>query len=95
MAYLDEFVSLAGEFDISNARQISERVAGVLREGTASRVVLDLKGVSFLDCAAIRSILYAQRLREGAGRDLIVRHPAPAGMYGYGTQPIKRVSEET
>ncbi len=53
---------LTGEFDISNARQIGERVAEALSSCASSRVVLDLERVSFLDCAAIRSILYAQCL---------------------------------
>jgi anti-sigma B factor antagonist len=75
---MDEFVvSLAGEFDICNARQIGDRVAEVLAEKVASRIVLDLKGVTFMDCAGIRSILYAQRLAGASGRDLVVRHPAP------------------
>jgi anti-anti-sigma factor len=105
---MDEFVVLlAGEFDISNARQISDRVAGMLKEGAASRIVLDLKGVSFLDCAGIRSILYAQRLAGAAGRDLVIRHPGAfiaetiqilglaSQLYEYRAHSIKRVSEET
>jgi hypothetical protein len=38
---MDGFVVvLAGKFDICNARQKSDRVAGVLAEGVASRIVL-------------------------------------------------------
>jgi anti-anti-sigma factor len=70
-------VVLTGEFDMSNARQISDRVVGVLNDSASARIVLDLRGVTFLDCAGIRSILYAQGLAASAGRQLIVRHPAP------------------
>jgi len=68
---------LSGEFDISNARQINDLVAGALNSCASSRLVLDLEGVSFLDCAAIRSILYAQRQAASRGRELVVRNPAP------------------
>lgn len=75
---MDEFVVLlAGEFDIANASQISDRVASVLADGVAMRVVLDLKRVSFLECAGIRSILYAKRQAGAAGREFVVRHPTP------------------
>lgn len=71
-------VSLNGEFDISNAEQISGLVSRAVKQAPAGagplRIVLDLAGVTFLDCAAIHRILEAQDACARRGGELVVKN---------------------
>jgi anti-anti-sigma factor len=57
-------VGLTGELDLTNARELEQRLDEIAPAGT--RLVVDLNGVSFLDSAALHVLF---RLAERRGRD--------------------------
>jgi anti-sigma B factor antagonist len=53
-------VAVSGEIDIASGPQLRDHLLGVIhRHGT--RLVLDLSGVTFIDCAGINVLLAARR----------------------------------
>jgi anti-sigma B factor antagonist len=65
-----------GELDIASAPELARALDRVLA-GDHRVLVLELGGLSFLDCAGmrpIRSALCAMRCRGGS---LVIRHPQP------------------
>jgi anti-anti-sigma factor len=77
-------VTLHGELDIATAPQVEEAVVGRVRDG--GRVVLDLRGLEFMDSSGVRVIVAAHgAAQEGGGRLTVVR-AAPGG-------PVQRVLE--
>lgn len=68
------WVKPVGEIDIHTAPRVDEALRAA--QAAAPRVVLDLRGVSFLDSAAFHVIVEADiRARELAGRLVLVRAP--------------------
>lgn len=70
-----EIVTLDGPFDLSNAPDFELRIADALDAG-APLVVVDLRGMSFIDSTMLRSLRNAQQaaeLRGGAGTLCLVR----------------------
>jgi anti-sigma B factor antagonist len=68
-------VTISGELDLATAGELEQRLAAVL-EDRPQRLVFDLAGVRFVDCAALRVI-------AGTGPFLptgrpVVRRPSPA-----------------
>ena len=69
------WVRVIGELDISTASQLKETVCEA--QLRAQRVVLDLRELTFIDCAAVRVIVDASNQAALAGRQLVlVRGPA-------------------
>jgi anti-sigma B factor antagonist len=69
-------VAARGEIDMATAGQVE----AALRDGGAKHevVVLDLRGVTFLDTSGIRLVVSEQRRAEEAGhRFAVVRGPRP------------------
>jgi anti-sigma B factor antagonist len=69
------WMRVTGELDIATAPQLEQ----TLREAQlrARRVVLDLRELTFMDCAGIRPILAASNHARQAGADLVlVRGPS-------------------
>jgi len=70
-------VVLAGELDLVNAPSL-ERELEAAQVDPSRTVILDLRGVTFIDSTGIRVLLGAdERAREGGGRLVVVRG-APA-----------------
>jgi anti-sigma B factor antagonist len=68
-------VSLNGEFDISCARQVEEELRRV-EEAKPKAVVLDLRGLTFMDSTGLRVILSADsRAGKEGHRFAIVQGP--------------------
>jgi anti-sigma B factor antagonist len=69
-------MALAGELDIASAPRFEEGLAEV--EGdTPGVLVLDLRGVEFIDSTGLRAVIAADERARSAGRRLvIVRGPA-------------------
>jgi anti-sigma B factor antagonist len=68
-------LSLAGELDISSAREIEGELSRI-EASKPTIVVLDLKGVTFMDSTGLRVVVRADaRAREGGWRLAIVRGP--------------------
>jgi anti-anti-sigma factor len=69
-------MSLTGELDIVNAPSLDEKLAAVQAD-VATTVVLDLRGVTFIDSTGLRALIAAdERAKEGGGRLVIVRGAA-------------------
>jgi anti-sigma B factor antagonist len=62
-------VALAGEVDLYRVPAVEESLAAA--EG--GRVVVDLRGVTFLDSATLALLVSEQRRLRKSGRELIVR----------------------
>jgi len=68
-------VSVQGELDVYTAPLLRERLHEVLAQG-ASKVVLDLHGMTFIDSTGLGVVIGAlKRLRESDG-DLVLRAPS-------------------
>jgi anti-anti-sigma factor len=78
-------VSVAGELDIGTAPRIEEALAAVERKGPPL-IVLDLRGLEFMDSTGLRTILDADSRAREAGRRLAVVQ---------GDDNMKRVFEVT
>lgn len=68
-------VELAGELELASAERF-ERALGELAEH--SRLVLDLRGLEFIDSSGVRCLICAQDQARRAGRELVVVRPASA-----------------
>jgi anti-sigma B factor antagonist len=64
-------VRLVGELDLSQAEALSEELARAEATEPAT-LVIDLRGVSFMDSTGLRLLLAALRRAEPAGRRLVL-----------------------
>lgn len=69
-------IALAGELDLSGARQLEARLDEAEREGTA-RLVIDLRALSFIDSTGLRLLLQADARARERGCDLVLRPGEP------------------
>lgn len=67
---------LRGEADVCSASALDRHLSAVLAE-QAPVVVLDLSGLKFLDCAALRVVLAAERKTASYGGRLLLAAPQP------------------
>jgi anti-anti-sigma factor len=68
-------LALRGEFDIAYAPQL-EREIRRFAEAGGNRLVIDLRGLSFIDSTGLRIVLEARQRAANSGFDLeIVRGP--------------------
>jgi anti-sigma B factor antagonist len=78
----DAVIALAGELDLSGAPALDEEISRLAADEAVHRVVLDLRGLAFLDSSGLRVVALAARRLDGAGRGLtLVR----------GTETVQRV----
>ncbi len=68
-------VLLAGEFDLAGVTEVESALDRVFRAPTPSRVVFDLRRLSFLDGAGLRTILRANQRALAAAVELVVVRP--------------------
>ena len=72
----DAVIALSGELDLSGAPALDEEVGRLTADERVQRVVLDLRGLAFLDSSGLRSVALADRRLAAAGRELVlVRGP--------------------
>ncbi|HEX9712963.1 MAG TPA: STAS domain-containing protein [Actinomycetota bacterium] len=70
-------VALTGEFDISEAPKVERELRAIEQEDPA-RIVIDLRGLSFMDSSGLRIIVSAhQRLATEGRRLYLIPGPAP------------------
>lgn len=82
----DAVIALAGELDLSGAPALDEEITRMVAEHGVRRVVLDLRGLRFMDSSGLRVVALAARRLEAAGRALtLVR----------GAETVQRVFEIT
>jgi anti-sigma B factor antagonist len=68
----DEYViELAGELDLSGVTSVSEAFAVAL-ESDARSIVLDLRGLEFLDSTGVHAILKAERSASEQNRSFVL-----------------------
>jgi len=68
-------VALSGELDLGSA-EVLEREVQALRRAGFDRVVVDLRGVEFLDSTGLRTLISLRNAAERDGQRLVVV-PAP------------------
>jgi anti-anti-sigma factor len=74
-------VALAGELDLATCGLLQAMLDGVLRarrKPRVSRLVLDMREVSFLDAAGIAPVLHARAVLNKRGGALEIRRPSAA-----------------
>jgi anti-anti-sigma factor len=68
---------VAGEIDFANASSLQTRISAACEERGARALILDLRGVEFMDSSGLRAILHLQReLADGDG-GLVLLGPTP------------------
>ncbi|HZI75238.1 MAG TPA: STAS domain-containing protein, partial [Gemmatimonadales bacterium] len=67
---------ISGELDVTTTPLLSRQLAQIL-ECRPQRLVFDMSGVDFIDCAAIRLIALTGRFLP-EGRRPVIRSPSPA-----------------
>ena len=68
-------VRLTGDLDLACAPLLKRLLTPMARAGRD--VVLDLGGVTFLDCSGVTALLRAHRLVQARGGSLTLRHVSP------------------
>jgi anti-anti-sigma factor len=89
-------VAVVGEVDLATAHLLRDRLLGVLREQAPAVLVVDLAGVTFLDCTGISTLVAVRNAAVRSGRQMRVSHPQPivrrvldvTGLLGILTAPI-------
>jgi anti-anti-sigma factor len=71
-----EVVTLDGEFDISHSPRIGYRMTDIL-SACEGNVVVDLRGVCFLDSKMVRTLLHAFKQAEQRACELVLVRPNP------------------
>jgi anti-sigma B factor antagonist len=64
-------LALRGELDISSASRVEREIA-LLEDQTPRVLVLDLRGLEFMDSTGLRIVVSANARAEQAGRRLVV-----------------------
>ena len=59
-------VAISGEVDVCTEAPLQQALLRIIRERSA-RLMLDLSGVSFMDCAGLRALLATRRRAELRG----------------------------
>ncbi len=82
----DAVIALSGELDLSGAPALDEEIGRLAAHDDVRRVVLDLRGLAFLDSSGLRVVALAARGLERAGRGLLLVR---------GSETVQRVFEIT
>ena len=72
-----EIVTLDGEFDISHTPQLGYRMSDILG-ACEDDVIVDLRGVCFLDSRMVTTLLRAFKQAQGRGCRLLLVRPNPS-----------------
>jgi len=85
------FLRPLGEFDLAAVARVEDALGRVFEAPTTSRVVFDLRRLTFLDSSGLRTLLRAnQRARAGALELVVVKPRGTAGR----VFTLTRVGEE-
>ena len=82
----DAVIALTGELDLSGAPALDEEIARLAAAEGVRRVIVDLRGLVFLDSTGLRLVALAERRLAGAGRNLVLVR---------GVRTVQRVFELT
>lgn len=67
----------AGEVDLATADVLEREISDLLKRGS-DRVVIDLRGVTFIDSTGIRTLIMAHRQAQRAGQAVSIILGGPA-----------------
>ena len=70
-----EIVSLDGEFDLSNCGQVEGRLSDIVRGREGTDIVVDLRGVSFLDSTMLHLLLREMTRADERGAEFVLIRP--------------------
>lgn len=70
-------VVLAGELDLATASAADAAIAAAAN-GEPGKLVIDLRGLTFMDSSGLRMLVAADRRAAGAGYELSIVRGAPA-----------------
>ena len=59
-------VAISGEVDVGTEAQLQQSLLQIIRE-CGAKLILDVSGVSFMDCAGLRALLATRRRAEMRG----------------------------
>jgi anti-sigma B factor antagonist len=82
----DALIALSGELDLSGAPALDQEIEELSRRPGVQRVVLDLRGLDFLDSSGLRVVALAERRLRSGGRGLVLVR---------GNENVQRVFEIT
>jgi anti-anti-sigma factor len=82
----DALIALAGELDLSGAPALDQEIEALAERPEVERVVIDLRGLEFLDSSGLRVVALAERRLSAAGRRLVLVR---------GSETVQRVFEIT
>jgi anti-sigma B factor antagonist len=82
----DALIALSGELDLSGAPALDQEIETLAVRPDVLRVILDLRGLEFLDSSGLRVVALAERRLTGQGRSLVLVR---------GSETIQRVFEIT
>ena len=78
-----DWVRPTGDLDLDTVQRVDVAL-GALREEGAGNLVLDLRGLTFMDSTGLRVLLKASKMIDGAGGKLVLREPS---------DPVRRLLE--
>jgi len=82
----DALIALTGELDLSGAPALDHEIEQLAASPGVRRVILDLRGLAFLDSSGLRSVALAARRLTDSGRSLVLVR---------GRESVQRVFEIT
>jgi anti-sigma B factor antagonist len=82
----DALIALTGELDLAGAPALEQEIEQLAARPEVERVILDLRGLEFLDSSGLRVVALAERVLGGAGRSLVLVR---------GNENVQRVFEIT
>ena len=68
-------VALEGELDLATADECQERLVGLMSIAGTREVILDLAGLTFVDCAGLRAFVVARSAGVHAGVHVRIEQP--------------------
>ena len=74
----DGVITLSGDLDAHTAPQLDAAVNDLVGSG-ATRIVLQMEKVGFVDSSGLRSMIRARNEGDG-GREVVIQAPSPATM---------------
>jgi anti-anti-sigma factor len=89
-------VAVVGEVDLATASVLRDRLLDVLREQAPAVLIVDLGGVTFLDCTGVGALAGVRNTAIDGGRRMWIVRPQPivrrvldlTGLLGVLTAPI-------
>jgi anti-sigma B factor antagonist len=82
----DALIALTGELDLSGAPALDQEIEALAVRPDLKRVILDLRGLAFLDSSGLRVVALAERRLSRNGRSLVLVR---------GRESVQRVFEIT